>query len=299
MTAFTIGIISKKDHCKSHVAALKKRGYRVRVLGDRPTKVPSSIDLLMCRTLSCSHLGSDVALAHKRAGYPVLMANSVTKLLRYLEGLNMEKDWSNATGRELVEETLRVLGFFAPALTRKDPEEIALWAESLGVNMPRKETERLFRKLLKGFSRFKYASISKASSVLRSKYSTAIVYGLNKRGMAYEVGILLQKEGTKPAVLSAISDFLGYTTEPQGSVGGMKVKPVVSEPASNPPEEVVTAPEPVVSAVPKKQSQDDSLSAAIRLLQEEMEKSGVTELSIDGRDITYRRVEVRSGTWEL
>ena len=76
-----VGIISKEAHAKSHQQALMKLGHSVSLLGGgRPTIAPN-IDVIVCRPASCSHQGFDVAMAQKRAGRKVIIANGVIEIL--------------------------------------------------------------------------------------------------------------------------------------------------------------------------------------------------------------------------
>ena len=68
-----VGIISKEEHTKGIVQALRDADYRVELLGGRPATIPSRVDVVVCRAVSCSHRGYDVAMEEKRAGTrPVL-----------------------------------------------------------------------------------------------------------------------------------------------------------------------------------------------------------------------------------
>ena len=78
-----IGIISKKPHAKNHAQALQREGHEVVLLDGNPTKIPSSIELVVCRTASCSHEASNVALEWKRRGGGYLvMENGLSGALR-------------------------------------------------------------------------------------------------------------------------------------------------------------------------------------------------------------------------
>ncbi len=78
-----IGIISKKPHAKNHAQALQREGHEVVLLDGNPTKIPPSIELVVCRTASCSHEASNVALEWKRRGGGYLvMENGLSGALR-------------------------------------------------------------------------------------------------------------------------------------------------------------------------------------------------------------------------
>ena len=78
-----IGIISKEAHAKSHAAALEQAGFLPVMLGSRPTEIPPTVPIVVCRTLSCSHGAMDTALAWHRAGKGALIVeNGVSSIVR-------------------------------------------------------------------------------------------------------------------------------------------------------------------------------------------------------------------------
>lgn len=84
-----VGVISKDEHCKPHVKALKGMGFKVKVLGSRPTAIPRSIHFVILRHESCSHGASDVALAWVRRSpetRTLAWASSVTGVKEAAEG---------------------------------------------------------------------------------------------------------------------------------------------------------------------------------------------------------------------
>lgn len=87
-----IGIISKKAHAKSHARKLRKAGQDVELLGGDPQELPDSLDLLICRTVSCSHQAAAVAQEAKRNGFPVLFEDSVTRMVAAVERFAEEGD---------------------------------------------------------------------------------------------------------------------------------------------------------------------------------------------------------------
>ena len=86
-----IGVVSKHAHCKNHMKALQKDGYDVVELGPGPTSIPDSIDLVVLRTESCSHKGSDTAFAWSReTGKRLIVENGITGIRRALSPEAME-----------------------------------------------------------------------------------------------------------------------------------------------------------------------------------------------------------------
>lgn len=82
-----IGIISKKSHAKSHAEMLEELGHSVVLLGGSPTSVPASIEVTVCRVVSCSHAASALAAKMRRNGRKVIFEDSVTRLKQAVERL--------------------------------------------------------------------------------------------------------------------------------------------------------------------------------------------------------------------
>ena len=70
-----VGIISEETHAKTVSALLSESGHQVVLLGGRPSYIPPTLDVLVCRVAGSSHHGSDIALQWKRSGKPVIFAN--------------------------------------------------------------------------------------------------------------------------------------------------------------------------------------------------------------------------------
>ena len=74
-----IGIVSKDEHIKIHAQALRKDGFSVVGLGSSPTQIPPTVDLVILRTQSCSHGGSDTAFSWSRSTKrPLIVENGLT-----------------------------------------------------------------------------------------------------------------------------------------------------------------------------------------------------------------------------
>jgi len=82
-----IAIISKEDHAKSMVNMLRDDGHEIVLLGSRPTMVPPTVDLLICRSVSCSHGATDLALKWKRDGKKVIFDSGVTRVKEEVDKL--------------------------------------------------------------------------------------------------------------------------------------------------------------------------------------------------------------------
>ena len=91
-----IGIVSKDEHIKNHAQALRKDGYSVVGLGSSPTEIPPTVDLIILRTQSCSHGGSDTAFSWSRStNKPLIVENGLsgirTKLRIYAPNLKTKE----------------------------------------------------------------------------------------------------------------------------------------------------------------------------------------------------------------
>ena len=82
-----IAIISKEDHAKSMVNMLRDDGHEIVLLGSRPTMVPPTVDLLICRSVSCSHGATDLALKWKRDGKKVIFDSGATRVKEEVDKL--------------------------------------------------------------------------------------------------------------------------------------------------------------------------------------------------------------------
>ena len=133
MKATKVSIISKEVHAKTLYAWLVDNGYDVAMLGDNPTAIPSSTDILVCRHRSCSHQASHLAQAWtKKTGAPLIMENglkSISKKLLQLEG-------SQTPIKEVEEEPLRIEGEKLDTLLEKAAGKTMSWlATRLGTRV--------------------------------------------------------------------------------------------------------------------------------------------------------------------
>lgn len=120
-----VGIISKEEHCKPHAKAIRGAGHDVKLLGGGPAvDVSPSIDVLVCRTVSCAHSADATARSVQREGrIPVIFEDSVTRIMAALTKLtDMEKPVSKNTARKLFETYLRGGGIAWMSLPRETVE---------------------------------------------------------------------------------------------------------------------------------------------------------------------------------
>ena len=81
-----ISVISKEVHAKPLYAWLVSNGFDVAMLGDNPTAIPSSTEVVVCRHRSCSHQASHLAQSWaKKTGRPMIMENGLKTISKKLE----------------------------------------------------------------------------------------------------------------------------------------------------------------------------------------------------------------------
>ena len=86
-----IGVVSKPEHCKPHLKALRKMGHRAVCLGGRGVTIPANMDVVVLRTQSCSHGASDQAFAWSREGKKsrLVVENGSTTICRKVQEIEM------------------------------------------------------------------------------------------------------------------------------------------------------------------------------------------------------------------
>ena len=101
MKATKVSIISKEVHAKTLYAWLVDNGYDVAMLGDNPTAIPSTTDVLVCRHRSCSHQASHLAQAWtKKTGSPLIMENGLKTISNKIQQLEAHPSPSVEEGKE-------------------------------------------------------------------------------------------------------------------------------------------------------------------------------------------------------
>jgi hypothetical protein len=102
-----VGLLSKPEHCRPHVKALKALGLKVDVLGGDPgTKIPARIDILVVRACSISHDAFGVAKAWERDGGTVFYEEGATRCAEVVE------EWMSTTVRAALKVLLEWKGWF-------------------------------------------------------------------------------------------------------------------------------------------------------------------------------------------
>ena len=146
-----IGIISNEPHAKSHARELTQLGHTVSLLGGRPNIVPPSVDVIVCRPASCSHQGFDVAMAEKRAGRRVIIANGVVEVVDAIQLLDPQQKKKKKVSEpepakivgapapapvlsavEWIDKMVAGLGFYGPLLHRDAAGDAVTWLAKRG-----------------------------------------------------------------------------------------------------------------------------------------------------------------------
>lgn len=83
-----IGMVSAEKHCGVHLQRLADLGYAVTLLGDGPTVIPPSINVVIVRVDSCSHTGTSTANDWRRnTKQPCIFESGMSGMLRELKKL--------------------------------------------------------------------------------------------------------------------------------------------------------------------------------------------------------------------
>ena len=81
-----VGLISKPEHCRPHVKAIKALGVKVEVLGGDPgLTIPRRVDAVVVRTCSISHSAFGTAKAWEREGGTVFYVEGAAKAAEAVE----------------------------------------------------------------------------------------------------------------------------------------------------------------------------------------------------------------------
>ena len=80
------------------------------LLGGMPSRLPKRCDVIVCRVVSCSHAGADLAQAHARRGRRVIFEDGISGILRELGPLKDLVD--TAAEKGMVEDRRPVKGTF-------------------------------------------------------------------------------------------------------------------------------------------------------------------------------------------
>jgi hypothetical protein len=96
-----VGLISKPEHCRPHVKAIKALGVKVEVFGGDPgLAIPSRVDALVVRTCSVSHAAFNAAKAWEREGGTVFYIEGAAKAAEAVE------DWVAGKVRDALDKLM-------------------------------------------------------------------------------------------------------------------------------------------------------------------------------------------------
>ena len=87
-----VGMVSKTAHSAAHRVAIQKSGLKVEDLGGNPKSIPDRIDLLICRTASCSHSASAMCFAWAKKDENkgmLLVSNSLKQAVAFSESYGL------------------------------------------------------------------------------------------------------------------------------------------------------------------------------------------------------------------
>lgn len=101
-----VGLISKPEHCRPHVRAIKALGVKVEVLGGDPgLTIPRRVDAVVVRTCSISHAAFNVAKAWERDGGTAFFVEGANKAAEAV------KEWMDMTLRNLLNQMMDKFGW--------------------------------------------------------------------------------------------------------------------------------------------------------------------------------------------
>lgn len=101
-----VGLISKPEHCRPHVKAIKALGVKVEVFGGDPgLSIPSRVDALVVRICSISHAAFNVAKAWERGGGTVFYVEGAAKAAEAVE------DWMAGKVRDALNKLMDTHGW--------------------------------------------------------------------------------------------------------------------------------------------------------------------------------------------
>ena len=162
-----IGIVSKDAHIKVHAKALREEGFSVLGLGSSPTEIPPTVDLLVLRTQSCSHGGSNTAYSWNRATKkPLIVENGLSGIRAKLQALTKSR---NQTKQE--EPLMKNFRPFSSAVFPKIKPESPLPWDLRAVPLLR--LERAFNEALEVFRKFSEQDVLDLHQDITCEYPAA------------------------------------------------------------------------------------------------------------------------------
>lgn len=292
-----IGIISNKSHAKSHAAALRKKGHKVQLLGGNPRAIPPSLDALVCRPASVAHGGFHSAMAAKKRGMRVIIANGVSEVVRAVEGPPEAEVESLAitNAASALEVLSRLLGCYGSPLHDPSMGQVVSALAALRGD----EGQLGFRLWTHALSVCKKDSVrNRAKAAAEEGMEVAQwVYSYPPRGAVRQLSFFVTDPEALGVVLSQ-TRLAGTreAAESQKLKHAKKQLPIVQPMRSQ--KKVSAPPQPAPKkAEAKTATWDAQLQEAIALLLSEMKEVGIEELTVqrDG-NVTFTRVQIVTGS---
>ncbi len=328
-----IGIISKKSHAKSHVKALRREGHKVLLLGGNPNQVPPSLDVLVCRPDSIAHSGFATAMAAKKKGMTLILANGVTEILSAIKDMQPAEEETMEVNNcaNIIRVLSKLLGVYGHPLhePKAGPVVEALASQrgadgALGLNLWKQALKACKQESVRGWARDEAAK-RKGAGVIH-------VYSNPPRGGVRKIPMFVTDEAALGTVLSrmALARTEAGARKMKKARGAMRPKPKAEpkpklqpqrkqesvrgwardevtktvaqpqpgSPAANAARTMPPEPEPPVVAA--ELPWDANLRSALSLVLAEMKAAGLTAISIeeDG-SVSYNRVVVTEGSMQV
>ncbi len=329
-----IGIISKKSHAKSHVKALRREGHKVLLLGGNPNQVPPSLDVLVCRPDSIAHSGFATAMAAKKKGMTLILANGVTEILSAVKDMQPaeEETMEVNNSANIIRVLSKLLGVYGHPLhePKSGPVVEALASQrgadgALGLKLWKQALTACKQESVRGWARDEAAK-RKGAGVIH-------VYSNPPRGGVRKIPMFVTDEAALGTVLSrmALARTEAEARKMKKTRGAMRPKPKAEpkpkqesargwardevtktvaqpqpgSPAANevptmPPKPPTPVKKPAPPVVAAKLPWDANLRSALSLVLAEMKAAGLTAISIeeDG-SVSYKRVVVTEGSMQV
>jgi hypothetical protein len=247
-----IGLISKPEHCRPHVKAIKALGVKVEVFGGDPgLAIPSRVDALVVRTCSVSHAAFNAAKAWEREGGTVFYIEGAAKAAEAVE------DWVAGKVRDALNKLMDKHGWMHWYLPCR-------WDESartmLGFNDP--ASFKVFDGVSYGTIRGAIASLAKRRGWEKVHQGDA-----NAGFPGRPIQIWAAKKISQDAEL-ALTTFLMQVSQMREASGGKLPKiDTLPDPRATETELEAKTPEKVFAT----QSEVDSNTQALLRLMTEME----------------------------
>jgi len=281
--ALKIAIVSNTDHAKSLTQALRAEGHIGFNFPDISGEVPSSMDVIVCRTKSISHRAYGVCIEERRKGVrPVVFENGVTRAVEAIRAIAegtwiapslatdeddaSSRSWADGnrpgrlTGLEVIEEVIDKGGLFFTELIRRSPSQARDALQCVVYDKKDRVKRTAVFDALNEFNAFSPATIEAQFEALQAegKYPAGQIWWTETEGTGIES--LLMREPLTQTQLQQLASGLTrpgrvYTVnepvelkemlglEPEPQTALIE-EPVLEEPIESEPEPIAPVPEP-------------------------------------------------------